>query len=75
LLGGLAAWLVLRGQALPWRIRLWGPFIILGSLILAWRHDLHGPPMLAGAALGLMMILWGRMTNAEIRMTNTTIDR
>jgi len=65
LLGGLAAWLVLRGQALPWRIRWWGPFIIVGGLVLTLCQNLHGPPMLAGTALGVLIIVWERKTKTD----------
>ena len=58
LLGGLAVWLILRGKALPWRFRWWGPLIIAGAAVLTLLRDLHGPPMLIGAALAVMMLLW-----------------
>jgi membrane associated rhomboid family serine protease len=57
LLGGLAVWLLVRGQVLSWRVRWWGPFIIVCAAALTLRHDLHGPPMLAAAGLGVFMLL------------------
>jgi len=57
LLGGLGVWLLVRGQALPWRVRWWGPFILLCAAVLTLRHDVHGPPIFAGAVLGVLMLL------------------
>jgi membrane associated rhomboid family serine protease len=56
LLGGLAVWLLVHRQTLPWRILWWGPFIIVAAMVLTLRHDIHGPPMLAGAVLGALIL-------------------
>lgn len=66
LLGGLAVWLLLKGQSLSWRIRWWGALVIAGALVLTIIRDLHGPPMLVGAVLALVMLKWdGRQRPAS----------
>lgn len=60
LLGAFSVWLLLRGQSFPWLIRWWGALIILIAPILIALRDVHGPPLLVGAALGLLMLVWDR---------------
>jgi membrane associated rhomboid family serine protease len=56
LLGALFAWLVLRGEKLPWRVRFWGPLGLAAAAALTFRHEIHGPPMLAGTCLAALML-------------------
>jgi rhomboid protease GluP len=54
LLGGLAAWLLLRVRT--WQARMGCAVIVVGALALVVVRDLHGPPLLAGAALGAVLL-------------------
>lgn len=54
LVGALAAWMLLRKPRQP---RFGGTMLLTGSLILIVLHDNHGPSLLAGAIMGLFMLL------------------
>lgn len=54
LVGALAAWMLLRQARQP---RFGGTILLTGSLILIALRDLHGPSLLAGAIVGLLMLL------------------
>ncbi len=55
LLGGLAAWLLLRPG--PWFAKTVPAALIVAALISTWMNDIHGLPFLAGLALGALF-LW-----------------
>jgi membrane associated rhomboid family serine protease len=57
LLGAFAVWLILHRPKLAWRVRWWGPFIILTGAVLTLLRNLHGPSIVAGAVLGALMLL------------------
>jgi membrane associated rhomboid family serine protease len=53
LLGAFAVWLLLHRP----RDRWWGILIILGGTLLTLLRDLHGPSILAGVALGTLILM------------------
>jgi membrane associated rhomboid family serine protease len=65
LVGALAAWMLLHKARQP---RFGGTILLTGSLILIALRDLHGPPLLAGAIVGLLMLL------QERRMSTLTLN-
>jgi hypothetical protein len=56
LAGALSTWLLAEGGGWPWRLRVWGGAGLLGASFLTILRDIHGPPILAGAALAILMV-------------------
>ena len=59
LLGAFAVWLLVHRPTLRSRDRWWGLFIILCGTMLTLLHNIHGPPIIAGAALGALILRSG----------------
>jgi rhomboid protease GluP len=56
LLGGVVAWLIVRGGALPLRVRIWGGIGLAAGLLLTAMRDIHGPPIVAGAVVATVSL-------------------
>jgi rhomboid protease GluP len=65
LLGALCVWLVLRGQGLPRRVRIWGALGLFGAVWLCVIRDIHGPPVLVAAGLATVMLRRDRLPPAS----------
>jgi membrane associated rhomboid family serine protease len=60
LLGSLAIWFLIEGRT-P-QVRFGALVIVLGGVALVLFRDLHGPPLLAGAAIGWVMLVRCHLT-------------
>ena len=60
LLGAVSAWLLSTAGPRRLQVRVWGVIWPLVGVALTLKQDQHGPPLLAGFALGALLLWLGR---------------
>ncbi|GAA3391338.1 rhomboid family intramembrane serine protease [Cryptosporangium minutisporangium] len=68
LLGGVAVWLLVGSAGLPSAIRAGAGLLLVGAAVLAASGDNHGAPVLAGAVVGAVLIVWARRRGEPLRV-------